>query len=528
LQAARARTDATASLRAINHRDFGYEQARHLILRAGFGGTPEQIRALADMGPERAVDALLTADAPPHARADDDGFDPDIMAPLSPEDREAIRRARRAADEDTLARFRLAQQERQRRDRAQLRAMQRWWLARLIESPRPLEEKMTLFWHSHFATGYRKIENSHHMLMQNRLFRANALGSFATLLRAIVRDPAMLAYLDNQNSNARRPNENLARELMELFSLGEGAYTEQDIRDGARALTGYTFEHNDFVFRAERHDGGRKRILGVTGLLDADGFVDAILKQNACADFIAWKLHRFFVNHDALPDHRRLAGPHGRVVQQLGATLRASEYRLRPALRRLFLSEHFYDPANVGAQIKSPVELVVGAVRTLRTPTRDPNILVDAMRRMGQDLFSPPSVAGWAGGRSWINTSTLFVRQNTLVYLLTGRAPVGAGGRGGGAAMERRMGAGGVAVGGGPERFDPSHLLADLERADPGASRDPERVARHLLLRTLGEAREERIAPLTRVAHAAGGRVTDAVVIGMLALIAAAPEHQLA
>ena len=516
MQATRARAEATSSLRAITPRDFGYEQARHLLLRAGFGGTPEHVRAVTEIGPERAVDALLQPsppEGPRGARDDEPPIDPDIMAPPSQAEREAMRRARRAGDEDALARFRLQQQHRQRRDRAQLRDIQRWWLARLVGSARPLEEKITLFWHSHFATGYRKIENSHHMLMQNRLFRLHAVGSFASLLHAIIRDPAMLAYLDNHTSNANRPNENLARELMELFSLGEGAYTEQDVRDGARALTGYSFDHNDFVFRRDRHDNGRKRILGATGLLDGDGFVRAILAQPACADFIAWKLHRFFVNHDALPDHRRPIGPHGRVVRQLGATLRANNYDLRPVLRRLFLSEHFYDPANMGAQIKSPVELVAGAARTLGAPTRDPDVLLDALRRMGQDLFSPPSVAGWAGGRTWINTSTLFVRQNTLVYMLTGRPPVRAGR--GGAAPDA-------------PRFDPSPLLVDLERVAPGASRDPERVARHLLLLTLGEARDERVAPLVGVARAAGDRVTNDVVVGMLALIAAAPEHQLA
>src|SRR5690606_20773973 len=209
--------------------------------------------------------------------------------------RRAIAEARRNRDEDALARIQARRQETERTDRRQFREMQRWWLKRMIESPRPLEEKMTLFWHGHFATSYRTIENSYHMYLQNQLLRANALGNYGELLYLIIRDPAMLAYLDNNNSRAGRPNENLARELMELFSLGVGAYSEQDIKEGARALTGYTFRDDEFYFDAGNHDDNPKTTVGRRGRLDGGGFVTAILGQRACSRFMCRKLYRYFV-----------------------------------------------------------------------------------------------------------------------------------------------------------------------------------------------------------------------------------------
>src|SRR6185436_12424118 len=171
--------------------------------------------------------------------------------------------------------LRTMQQDRERDDRRQMREMQKWWLKRMIETPRPLEEKMTLFWHGHFATSFRTIENSYHMFKQNTLFRKHAVGNFGELLFAIIRDPAMIAYLNNNQSRKGKPNENLAREIMELFSLDIAGYTERDIKEGARALTGYTFVDDKFEFRRNDHDTGEKSILGVTGPLDGDGFVKA-------------------------------------------------------------------------------------------------------------------------------------------------------------------------------------------------------------------------------------------------------------
>ncbi|MFM9996123.1 MAG: DUF1800 family protein [Phycisphaerales bacterium] len=498
----------SGSLRPIRPEEFGYDQARHLLWRAGFGGTPLQVQTLVSWGPTKAVDSLLNVADVPYENGRASEFDNDIMHPPSPAERQAIAQARRAQDENALAKLRLEREKRERRDRSQIRDVQKWWLERMIETPRPLEEKMVLFWHGHFATSYRTIENSYHMFLQNELFRRHALGSFGDLLRAIIRDPAMLAYLDNNDSRKGRPNENLARELMELFSLGVGNYDERDIKDGARALTGYTFYDDAFQFVRNNHDTGAKNILGHSGQLDGDEFVAAILSQSACPQFIARKLYRYFVA-DA-PDSDRDTDPGTRaVLARISGSLRASNYELKPVLRTLFLSRHFYEPAVMGQQIKSPVQLVVGAVRSLNTPVRDLSLLLDALDLMGQHVLFPPSVKGWDGGRSWINTSTLFVRQNILAFLLTGKKP-----RGYDAMADA-------------EKYDPAPLLAELAGAEPGADKDAARVIDYLLKFNLGRAPADARAALTNFMSTLGGSVTPDAVTGMLVLITAMPEYQL-
>jgi uncharacterized protein (DUF1800 family) len=499
----------TDSLRPIRPADFGPDQARHLLSRAGFGGTPQQIRTLVSWGPQKSVDTLLNPDAspaPPPGRSAE--FDKDIIRPPTDEEREMIQQARRAGDENALARFRVEREMRERQDRRQIRDMQQWWLQRMIETARPLEEKMTLFWHGHFATSYRTIENSWHMYQQNQMFRRSALGNFGDLLRGIIRDPAMLAYLDNNDSRKGRPNENLARELMELFSLGVGNYTERDIKDGARALTGYSFSDDEFQMNSGNHDKGSKNILGHSGPMDGDDFVDAILAQKDCSRFVARKLYRYFVAD--LPDDEGAVEPaQRRVVHSMASSLAASSYSMRPMLRKLFMSQHFYESAFVAQQIKSPAQLVVGAVRTLNTPVRDLSLLVEAMDRMGQHLLFPPSVKGWDGGRSWVNTSTLYVRQNVLAFLLTGKKPVGYD------ALKD------------VEQYDPMPLLADLAAAEPGAEKDAARVIDHLLKLTLGRAPDSARAALTDFAGSTGNQITPETVTGMLVLITAMPEYQL-
>lgn len=491
--------------------DFGYDQARHLLLRAGFGGTPDQIRTLADWGAEKAVDYLLNYDEVPDAdRPLPDRFDRDIIRPPTDDERRMYANARSRRDEDSLAQLRLRQQEAERSDRRQMREIQKWWLARMIQSPRPLQEKMTLFWHGHFATSFRTIENSYHMYMQNQLFRTHAAGSFADLLHAIIRDPAMLAYLDNDESRKGQPNENLARELMELFGLGLGNYSERDIKEGARALTGYTFRDDSFSFNQENHDTGRKTILGVTGDLDGEGFVKAILAQRACPVFIARKLYRFFATEiDVTAREKDLPKEAAEMVSQMERTLRKSNYEVRGALRELFLSEHFYSASVVREQIKSPVDLVVGTVRAMNTPVRDLSVLLDALDLMGQNLFFPPSVKGWDGGRSWINTSTLFVRQNILAYLLTGKMPQGYD------ALSAS------------EEYDPMPLLAQLERAAPGTGQDPSAVTKYLLRFTLGVQTGRPEESLRAFLAQHGDEVNRETVTGLLLLISAMPEYQL-
>lgn len=497
----------TSSLQPLKPELFGFEEARHLLMRAGFGGSPDQIQLLTRWGLKKSVDYLVDYDDIKYAG--DADVRSDIMREPTVEERQEYRQAQARRDEDALARLRLMRQRAQQVDREQMREIQNWWLTRMIETPRPLEEKLTLLWHGHFATSYRTIENSYHMLMQNNFLRKNAAGNFGDLLGGIIRDPAMLAYLNNNNSRKDRPNENLARELMELFSLGVGNYSEDDIKQGARALTGYTFDGNDFVFQQRNHDTGGKTILGVKGNHNGDDFVKIILQKRECARFIAAKLYKHFVNDfpSGRPAFDKVAQG---VVDDLARTLSGGRYELRPVLKRLFMSQHFYDPLVRGEQIKSPVQLIVGAVRQLKTPVRDLSVLNDAAERMGQELFFPPSVKGWDGGRAWINTATMFVRQNIMVFLLTGRRPIGRD------ALADQ------------ERFEPGKLLTQLADAYPAVNGGESAAVLDAMLRfMLGRTNPAGRAALEDFMRSRSGKLDEEGMTQLCMLITSMPEYQL-
>ncbi|MBO6514741.1 MAG: DUF1800 domain-containing protein [Phycisphaerales bacterium] len=496
----------TAGIGGIRDEQFGYEQARHLLMRAGFGGTYEQIHTLSRWGPEKAVDHLMGFSGGAGSLS---SFESDIIRPPTDEERRELNIARQHGDEDTVAKFRTDRQRRQRADRRQMREIQRDWIKRMIETAQPMQEKMTLFWHGHFATSYRNVEDSWHMLRQNEMLRNNALGNVGDLLRGIVRDPAMLKYLNNNQNRKDAPNENLGRELLELFSLGEGHYSEKDIKDAARCLTGYTFQDNDFYFNHRQHDQGNKTVLGRTGNMDGEALVDVILRQEACALFICLKLYKFLVR-DIPMNLSLLDSGTRKVVLQMAGMLRKTNYELKPMVRKLLLSEHFYDPINMGMKIKSPSELLVGSVRSLGVPVRDIGVVSDAMDLMGQSLFYPPSVKGWDGGRSWINTSTLFVRQNTLVYLLTGALPTRS-----------------VAIRDQNDYFDPRSLVPSLNTA---AENDPsdELIVRELMELTLGFTDDSLIGSVISGSVDDGGSMRDSdAVLSALVLLTSMPEYQL-
>ncbi len=408
----------------IAKKNFGFDEARHLLWRAGFGGTPEQVNLLVQWGPERSVDHLVNYEQVKVDPVTPDLFKNSIIREPTDSERMMYRQALQARDENKLAETRVMRQQAEQNDREQMKQLQRWWLKRMIETPRPLEEKMTLFWHGLLATSYRTIEDSYHLFMQNQLYRKHAVGSYADLLHALIRDPAMLKYLNNNESRKNKPNENLAREIMELFSLGAGNYTEDDIKQGAKALTGYTFKDDEFVFDQKNHDTGGKTILGRSGNMNGDQFVDIILAQPACSQYLATRLYKFFV-HDYPSGIAKIDSAASQVIREMASELSGRNYQIAPVLRKLLLSQHFYDPALRGEQIKSPVQLVVGAVRSLNTPVRDLYAVLSGMRFMGQEIFYPPSVKGWDGGRAWVNTATMFIRANMLVFLLTGRRPQG-------------------------------------------------------------------------------------------------------
>lgn len=376
--------------------------ATHLLCRAGFGGSPSDIERLYQRGLHGAVQDLVDHAAPSPLE------EPDWVT--HPEDRREMQRElRRLRDTDPEAVIR-ARQEQRRQDNQRLMTLREAWVTRMVATSSPLDEKMTLFWHGHFATSANKVRNPVMLWRQNALFRRLGLGNFGELVRAVSRDPAMIIWLDLQRSNPEHPNENFARELMELFTLGEGHYTEPDIGEAARAFTGYRIRVEDSTFRfVDRlHDDGYKQFFDIRGRLKGDDIIARILQERQCPLFICGKLWDFFAGVPAPPG----------VVEQMAWVLRTNDYELKPVLRNLFLSEAFYSRQVVGGQIKSPVQWVVQTLRALEIKGLPMRPVLLAMREMGQELFAPPSVKGWDGGRAWITTSSLLFRYNLAGFLV--------------------------------------------------------------------------------------------------------------
>ena len=407
------------SFEPISPSDWNYDRAAHLAERAGFGATPSEIRALAELTPEEAVDTLVNyeaIDASGLADFDESGLWDPGMDPFPPSRAATVRIAR--ADGMALGVPIRAEGESRRlqpvvdkffyglrANALETRRLGLWWANRMVVTPRPLEEKLTLFWHGHFATSESKVRDYRMLLAQNRTLRANATGNFREILLGIMRDPAMLVYLDNGENVKDHPNENFGRELLELFTMGVGNYTERDIREASRAFTGWTNHVLDFRFDASSHDDGLKEILGRRGAFGGEEVVDIILSQPVTAEFVAARIYRYLVREQPSIETRR----------HLGNLLRSEAYELKPLLRTIFLSQDFYSPASVATQIKSPVQLLVSTYRKLglrRAPTiPDFNQITGSL---GQLLLYPPNVAGWAGGRTWITPATLLDRGNAI------------------------------------------------------------------------------------------------------------------
>ena len=364
----------------------GYDDARHLLARTGFGPNDAEARAYASMTREAAVDSLLrgaqtVATLAPPASATD-------TSPLRPPRGDAT-------DEERKAFVRT-----QVREGLELRA---WWINEMRVTPSPLTERMTLFWHNHFVSAQPKVRTTRLMYWQNATLRENALGNLGTLLHAIAKDPAMLVYLDGVRSRKGTPNENFAREVMELFTLGEGHYTEQDVKEAARAFTGWSLdrETGHYVFRPALHDYGMKTVLGKSGRFDGDDVLDILLARPETAEYVTAKLWREFVAPDV----------DATEVRRIAVRFRESHYDIRIALREILTSDAFYATEHRGVLVKSPVELVVGTLRVFQLQPGQPLPFAIAAAGMGQNLFSPPNVKGWPGGEVWINTTTLLARK---------------------------------------------------------------------------------------------------------------------
>jgi hypothetical protein len=379
--------------------------ARHLLNRAGFGVPVARLIDLAGMTPKAAVESLVRFENQTNPLPEPDWI-PRISGPG------AMEQAMRGMEDADRRRMR---NELQSQSRQYMSRMQVWWIDRMCHTNRPLEEKLALFWHGHFATSAEKVRDPRANYELNQIFRRHGAGDFRKLLGEVAKSPAMMRYLDQDRSSRQKPNENWARECLELFSLGIGNYTEDDIKEAARAFTGWTVDRQGrFQFVARRHDPGRKTFLGRSGNFDGDQILDIIVEQEACAEFICGKLWSYFVGQEAPAEIRR----------ELSRTFRSHGGAIRPVLEQIFLSEEFYQPQVMNAQIKSPAQLVVNLLVQLDSELEErPPIAQLAMRAMGQSLFSPPNVRGWVGGKDWINTNTLLIRCNFANYLVSGIVP---------------------------------------------------------------------------------------------------------
>ena len=368
-----------------------YDDARHLLNRTGFGATEAEIQGFVGMTREEAARKLL-ADTRTVAVT---------SAPAWTHDPGPLRYPRRGENASDVERKQFQQE--QIREGLELRG---WWVEEMIRTPSPLTERMTLFWHNHFVSGQQKVKLAQLMYRQNVTLRANALRRFGDLLHAVARDPAMVIYLDNAQNRKGTPNENFAREVMELFTLGEGHYGEQDIKEAARAFTGWSLDRDtgQFVFRRFIHDYGQKTVLGKTGNLDGDDVLDILLARPETAEFVMAKLWREFVSPD--PDEKE--------VKRIAARFRDSRYDVKVALQALLTSDAFYAAENRGVLVKSPVDLVVGTLHQFGMRPGETVPFAVAAAAMGQNLFAPPNVKGWPGGEAWINASTLLARKAFL------------------------------------------------------------------------------------------------------------------
>jgi hypothetical protein len=417
----------TNDLSPIAAADWNAARAAHLLERAGFGGTPDDVARLAAMTPQQAVDWLVDYERVDNRAArpfDESGVWDAGMDPFPPSRAEAVRIGRERGEALGVKALPEGSQRRLqpvvdkffyglRANTIETQRLGVWWAERMLTTPRPLEEKLTLFWHGHFATGANKVRDARMMRQQNEMLRRHASGRLRDLLVGILQDPAMLVFLDNGENVKAHPNENFGRELLELFTMGVGHYSEHDVREAARAFTGWTNDVLAFKFDKEQHDFGAKTFLGATGPLNGTDVIDKILEQPVTGEFVAAKLYRYFVREDVAPA----------VRADLGKQFKASGYQMKPLLERIFLSKDFYAAPSMATQIKSPVVLVVSTYKKLglrQLPT-----IPDFGRltgSLGQTLFDPPNVAGWAGGRTWITPATLLQRGNLFREVLFAEA----------------------------------------------------------------------------------------------------------
>jgi hypothetical protein len=403
-------------LSPVSGAEWNYDRAAHLLAHAGFGGTPAEIQKLADAGLERAVRSLVYYEDIPNPKMQpfvESGFwDPGLNG--FPESRpEATERAeKRGASMGVDVKPGGNRPVQPVSDRffywlratlLETRRLGYWWANRMLQTTHPVEEKMALMWHGHFATHENKVRDYRKMIQQIDLFERNATGSIRDLSIQIAQNPAMLYFLDAQYNVKGAANENFAREVMELFTMGVGNYTEKDVREAARAFTGWYFDNLTFKENPDKHDDAAKTFLGKTGNFDGVEVLSIIFEQPVTAEYLAGKIYRFLVRDELSPELRK----------KLGAVLRDQKYEVKPLLTTIFMSKDFYSAASYGGHIKGPVEHMVAILKQLGV-TDMPGVpdFNQSTISMGQHLLNPPSVAGWAGGKAWITPNLLIARGN--------------------------------------------------------------------------------------------------------------------
>ncbi len=414
-------TDWSGDLTPISTADWNEATARHLLERAGFGATPAEIDAFAKLGPTAAVRRIVYFEGAPdenlppfvHSGIHDPGLEPfppsrPATTKLASETGEAlgikVKPSGNRRLQPVVNRFFYWL----RASRLETDRLAYWWADRMLNTNRPLREKMALFWHGHFAVNESKVRDYRKHLHLLQTFHERGLGSFRDLLIATAKSPAMLSFLDAGVNVKESPNENFAREIMELFTLGVGHYSEHDIREAARAFTGWNYKDLTFVINEDQHDDAAKTVLGRTGKFRGEDIVDILLEQPA-DEFIAAKIYRYFV-HEA---------PSNALTKELAKVFRANKFEIAPLMETIFLSRDFYSADSVGSSIKSPVQLAVSTYRKLELD-RIPGVpdFNSATEALGQHLFNPPTVAGWGEGRAWITPALLISRKNFAYDLL--------------------------------------------------------------------------------------------------------------
>jgi hypothetical protein len=368
------------------------KKIQHLFLRAGFGETPSRIYSLANAPLSSVVDGLFTASQ--------ECKDINYLPYPIPENEE-----KNGVGAFKLIKMFLKSYE-------EMEELNGEWLFKMTYTPAVLREKMTFFWHNHFSTS---TPLAYLMQVQNNTLRQNALGKFGDLLHAVAKDPAMIIYLNNQQNKKAHPNENFAREVMELFTLGVGNYTEKDIKESARAFTGWTVNtKGEFEFNENQHDFDEKEFLGKKGNFNGDDILDIILSNKQVAVFVVTKIYREFVNQSVNTDR----------VHELADGFFNSGYDISALMKTIFKSDWFYADENIGAKVCSPVELLVRYKKLVNVDATNKKTLVDVQKALGQVLFFPPNVAGWKGGNTWIDSSSLLLRLSIPLYVIKGEGVI--------------------------------------------------------------------------------------------------------